>query len=177
MGQASRVTRKPRLVRFTDNLAPGRNLHYAGASTPHCPGAPAPSLLLVDDEACIRELLAVLFRREGYLVYLAGHGREALRILEEQHVDLLVTDVDMPVLGGPGLVERAWITSPQLPVLFLAGSGDAAPRLPKNSSARCEIVYKPFSMLHLLSTVERLLDVPSVGNPRVRPRFQRVLQH
>lgn len=76
MGQATRVSRRPRLVRFTNNLAPGRNLHYAGRVNPALPrrvGSP----LLVDDEACIRELLAVLFRREGYLVHLAGHGSSA----------------------------------------------------------------------------------------------------
>lgn len=83
----------------------------------------------------------------------------ALQIPDQQRVDLLVTDVDMPILNGPGFwAQRIWITFPRLPVLFLSGSGDAAQHLPRNPAARYEIIHKPFSMLNLLNAAEGLLD-------------------
>jgi two-component system cell cycle response regulator CpdR len=110
--------------------------------------------------------MAVMFRREGYLTTVAAHGLAALRILEQQRIDLLVTEVNMPILDGPRLAHCARAIIPDLPVLFLSGSANAAGWVPKHPHAKTAIVYKPFSLLNLLNTVEQLLEDRVAAGPR-----------
>ena len=60
----------------------------------------APRILVVDDERSMRELLAIVLKREGYDVLLADSGRAAIDALEHEQVDLLISDIKMPDLSG-----------------------------------------------------------------------------
>ena len=60
----------------------------------------APRILVVDDERSIRELLAIVLRREGYDVLLAENGKNAIATLEREPVDILISDIKMPDLSG-----------------------------------------------------------------------------
>ena len=65
-----------------------------------------PSVLIVDDDPAIRELVAEILFDEGYDVSVAGDGLEALQLVQEQHPALVLTDIVMPRLSGPELHER-----------------------------------------------------------------------
>jgi CheY-like chemotaxis protein len=80
-------------------------------------------ILLVEDEAAIREMTAMLLRRLGYLVQEASSGEEALRWAQtsREKIDLLMTDVLMPGINGWELAEVLQSRGAELKVLFLSG--------------------------------------------------------
>jgi len=66
-----------------------------------------PRILVVDDERSMRELLAIVLRREGYEVLVAENGRTAIELLEREPVDLLISDIKMPDLSGVDVLRAA----------------------------------------------------------------------
>ncbi|MCR4337277.1 MAG: UTP--glucose-1-phosphate uridylyltransferase, partial [Candidatus Omnitrophica bacterium] len=84
---------------------------------------PARRILVVEDSPMVRETMDIVLRLEGYDVTMANDGVEALEILAAGgQFDLLTSDVDMPRMDGPALVERLAKSHPNLPVLFHAAS-------------------------------------------------------
>ncbi len=92
-----------------------RTLHYAVAR-----------ILVVDDDAAVRELMAAVVTRIGHSVDVAANGREALAFLEREACDLIVCDLKMPVLDGSGLYEQIRDRWPALLGRLLFVSGSAA---------------------------------------------------
>ena len=64
-------------------------------------------VLVVDDEANLRRILAAMLQREGHDVHLAENGESALQILREHHIDLVITDLKMPRMDGMELLREA----------------------------------------------------------------------
>jgi len=86
------------------------------------------TILLVEDEESVREVANEILTLNGYKVLEASHGQEALEMshLHQGTIDLLVTDVVMPLMGGPELAKRLALTRPQMRVLFMSGYTDDA---------------------------------------------------
>jgi signal transduction histidine kinase len=146
------------------------------ASVPPVPSS-APSaagnaerLLVVDDEALVRDMTARLLRRQGYEVSEAAGPRAALEQIERHpgRFSLLVTDVVMPEMSGVELAAAVRRIDPDLPVLFMSGY---EPGLFDRSDAP-DLLQKPFTPAQLMSAVERALArLPSSrGNPDRRGR-------
>ena len=119
------------------------------------------TLLLVEDEAAVRSSARRLLERHGYTVLEARHGGEALRVVEEGppvQVDLVLTDLVMPEMGGRELVERLRTRRPLLKVLFMSGYTEKAIAedgiMPPNTG----FVEKPFTVEQLLRRLRELLD-------------------
>lgn len=113
------------------------------------------SLLLVDDEPDIVAALAEILEDEGYRVVAACHGQAALEVLAKESVDLVISDVMMPVLDGAELLRRLraeprWARLPV--VLISAARVDADLRALANA-----FLPKPFDLTALLDTVASLL--------------------
>lgn len=85
-------------------------------------------VLLVEDEEMVRQMARQILEMNGYQVLEACHGKEALVVSEQHkgHIDLMVTDVVMPQMGGRELAERLAITRPDTKVLYLSGYTDEA---------------------------------------------------
>lgn len=81
--------------------------HAASLEPGAAPAPPAPRILVVDDERSMRELLSIVLAREGYQVVAAESGRQALRVLERQPIDLLISDIKMPDMSGVDLLRAA----------------------------------------------------------------------
>jgi two-component system response regulator PilR (NtrC family) len=77
------------------------------AMAPPAPDRRPPRILVVDDERSMRELLAIVLRREGYEVLLAENGRAAIATLEREPVDLLISDIKMPDMSGVEVLRAA----------------------------------------------------------------------
>ena len=67
----------------------------------------APRILVVDDEPSMREMLRIVLRRDGYEVLVAKSGAEAIDVLRQQPVDLLLSDIRMPGTGGVEVLRAA----------------------------------------------------------------------
>jgi CheY-like chemotaxis protein len=98
------------------------------------------TVLFVDDEDETRAPLAALVRMEGYRALEARNTPEALRVLEQEHIDALVTDVVMPESDGIELAERARHLQPHIHVIFATGyllRAATAEKLGRYSSSPC----------------------------------------
>lgn len=121
-------------------------------------GAPqAKTILVVDDEAAIREVVATVLQFRGYNVLRAADGAAGLEHLQQQPVDLLITDIQMPVLDGCELARRARAMRPGLPILFMSGRIAEMDLGPHGGLGCTTFLSKPFCFSGLMSEVEDLL--------------------
>ena len=115
-------------------------------------------VLLVDDEASIRRLVRTLLEAIGYVVLDAGNGLEGLAVCRTHPgpIDVLVSDVVMPVLGGCELAAGAVELRPDLRVLLMSGHCEEAvlDRVPAGTA----FLQKPFTSMALAQKVRATLD-------------------
>jgi len=118
------------------------------------------TILLVEDEAGIRELAFDFLQRQGYMVLTAMDGDEALRIADghEDLIHLLVTDMVMPNVGGKELAHRLRQVRPQIKVLFMSGYPDHPALAPGDLGVQTTVLQKPFLLDTLAHKVRSLLD-------------------
>jgi two-component system cell cycle sensor histidine kinase/response regulator CckA len=117
-------------------------------------------VMLVEDEPAVRSLAERILLRQGYHVLTAGSGVEALELAETVHgqIDLLVTDVVMPEMGGVQLAERMLALRPDLRVLFISGyAADTVPTTDANGRT-LHFLDKPFSPARFAETIRKVLD-------------------
>ena len=116
-------------------------------------------ILVVDDED-LSGLVALALSGAGYDVDAVGTGFEALRLLERNWYDLVVSDLDMPELDGPGLyleMTRRWPTQAQR-MLFVSGFADTSEYVGFLNVTNKPVLVKPFDLNDLRQTVGRLLQ-------------------
>jgi two-component system, cell cycle sensor histidine kinase and response regulator CckA len=118
------------------------------------------TVLLVEDEAPVRELVRRLLTARGYQVLVAADGSQGLAVAasHREAIDLLITDVVMPEMGGPALVDRLRMLRPALRVLFISGYADTAIERLGAGAAGSGFLQKPFSPDGLCSKVRDVLD-------------------
>ena len=119
------------------------------------------TLLIVENEAAIRNLLQMALRKNGYTVLAAESGREALDLVSTHSgpIHLLITDVMMPDIDGPELVRRLSTLRPDTQTLFMSGYmddtlGDDTTSLP----VLVDFIHKPFLPSALVAKVREMLD-------------------
>ena len=121
-------------------------------------------ILLVEDEPAVRSLAERVLMRQGYHVLAAASGVEALELVNATHgqIDLLVTDVVMPEMGGVELATHLLALRPDLRVLFI--SGYAADAVPTTDGAGRKLYFleKPFSPARFAEYVRHVLDADQV---------------
>jgi len=114
-------------------------------------------ILVVDDDEYIRELVCTLLRNEGYSIVEAADGREALKRLGEEEVDLCVLDIMMPKMDGFEFCKTARKYYKDLPVLMLTAKSDLSQKV-KGFDLGCDdYLTKPFEGAELIVRVRALL--------------------
>jgi two-component system, OmpR family, response regulator len=122
------------------------------------PQPEARRLLIVEDEANIRDLVSLHLESEGYSCQTTPNGREALDRLQGQPFDVVVLDVMLPGMSGLDLCRtiRAGQANRDVPILMLTARGDEADKLAGFNSGADDYLTKPFSMLELSARVGAL---------------------
>lgn len=117
------------------------------------------TILVVDDEDLVRELVERSLRQAGYQVLQATHGAAAISLLERQSqtVDLVISDLVMPVLDGQVVAEWMRTHVPGLPILFISGYPRAYLEAHHLYDPTVPILRKPFLPSRLLEVVEEML--------------------
>jgi CheY-like chemotaxis protein len=119
------------------------------------------TLLIVEDDASVRQLARSVLEAQGYLVLSASNGQEALHVARDHHgppLRLVVTDVIMPQMGGLVMAEWLQATYPDLKILFTSGyTDDAIPGL-ENVERGLEFLSKPYTPATLAARVREVLD-------------------
>jgi CheY-like chemotaxis protein len=117
-------------------------------------------ILIIDDEKSARDLLRTIFEHEGYEVVEAINGQEGVEIFRKLHIDLVVTDMVMPVKDGLKTILELRQKEPTVPVIAISGGGAIAKEKYLNIASYFEGVRtlsKPFCLQDLLTAVEDLL--------------------
>jgi CheY-like chemotaxis protein len=119
----------------------------AYSSAPPARGAPARTVLLVEDDAAVRAVTERMLKRAGYATLRAEHGEQALELARHHQgsIDLLVTDVVMPGLSGPELAERMRTLRPGIPTLFISGYARDHRLLEPDDAHPVAFLAKPFT--------------------------------
>ena len=116
------------------------------------------TLLIVDDEPNIRRILQAAFEKAGYAPLLAEDGHQALSILEDRHVDCVLTDVTMPGMTGYELLRAARNLRPDLPVVIMTAYGTIPHAVQAIRDGAHEYVTKPFDLDALKKVIASALD-------------------
>ncbi|MAI79159.1 MAG: hypothetical protein CL917_09480 [Deltaproteobacteria bacterium] len=123
------------------------------------------TLLVVEDQVGVRDLVKNTLEEIGYTVIIASDGEEAVeRVAEhEGDVDLVVTDVVMPRLGGPETVRQLRVAQPNLKVVYVSGYSEEDLGIDDLAEAGTVFLQKPFGLEELCHSVQSLLSSP--GGP------------
>jgi PAS domain S-box-containing protein len=122
-------------------------------------------ILLAEDEEALRELAGCVLRDAGYTVLEAANGLDALHIAEENHttpIQLLITDVIMPHMGGKDLAEQLRTVRPDTKVLYMSGYTDDALTHHGVLESGVALLEKPFTPTRLAYKVREVLDAATV---------------
>ncbi|HWB51223.1 MAG TPA: PAS domain S-box protein [Stellaceae bacterium] len=117
------------------------------------------TVMLVEDEDPVRIFGARALRNKGYTVLEARSGEAALELMETtDKIDLLITDVVMPKMDGPGLVREVRETHPDMKVIFISGYTEDSFRQRLDSDSNIHFLPKPFSLKQLATKVKEVID-------------------
>jgi two-component system response regulator PilR (NtrC family) len=105
-----------------------------------------PRILVVDDERSMRELLAIVLRREGYEVLLAENGRTAVDLLEREPVDLLISDIKMPDLSGVDVLRAAKKVDQDILGIMITAFASTETAVEAMRLGACDYLSKPFDI-------------------------------
>jgi putative nucleotidyltransferase with HDIG domain len=141
------------------DASPAAVLSVAGADTrTSLKARKAARILVVDDEAHVRSMIAATLERQGYEIMLASGGREAIDALEQDSFELILTDIVMQEGNGLALLERIHEQNPSLPVIMVTAIHDISVAIDSMRRGAYDYLLKPFERDHLLATVQRALE-------------------
>jgi len=120
----------------------------------------AETILLVEDERAIREMVSGALRKQGYQVIVAEHGLDALEQAEsfDGDIDLLFTDVVMPHLGGMDLARKLRPIYPEMKVIFTSGYVQGGMGELSEFGSEVQVVAKPYTPGEILAATREFLD-------------------
>lgn len=118
-------------------------------------------ILVVDDDVSIISLMTSLLEDQKFSVFSAGNGLEGMNVLKAHHVDLVITDMLMPEMGGVEFVQKMKTVHPKPKIIAMSG-GDGIGQIDYLGAAlQCganQTFEKPFEFSQMLSSIKNLLD-------------------
>lgn len=129
----------------------------------------AKKILIVEDEANIRELLRLYLEREGYAVIEAANGVEGIKLWKSEKPDMLLLDVMMPVMDGWSVCKAIRAES-QTPVIMLTAKGETDDKVAGLKAGADDYITKPFEMQEVLARIEAVLRRSDRSSSEAAPR-------
>lgn len=134
----------------------------SGVTSPDAPDRP-PTILVVEDESMVRDIIMRVLQRAGYRVLSAADGQQAIQALDQPEIDLIITDLYMPQMDGMELVLQLRQKHPTIPIIAMSGSlSEQNPDMLRSArllGARMTLA-KPFEMQELIAAVSKLTGAP-----------------
>lgn len=124
------------------------------------PGDGRATILLIEDDPLLREMMVPALRKAGFAVLVAENGKVGLKIAAQQKIDIVVTDIFMPETDGIETIRKLRSQAPTLPILAISGSKPDRPRDILAMSLHLgatETISKPFLPSQLVAAVEKLV--------------------
>lgn len=117
-----------------------------------------PSILVIDDEAAIRETLKEILEYEKYEVTLAEDGSKGLQLLQKNTFDVILSDVKMPGIDGMDLLDRVQALAPDVPMVMISGHGSVEMAIEATKKGAYDFITKPPDLNRLLITLRNAVD-------------------
>jgi len=121
------------------------------------------TILVVDDEPEIRRVTGKFLERSGYRVLSAATGMEGLVLIQDNSVDLVITDIRMPGISGLDLISQIHDLNPRTPVIVITGYGDPSTAVESIDKGAFFFINKPFEISAVLDAVEKCMRLPNMG--------------
>ncbi len=132
-------------------------------------GEQAAKILVVDDEASMREFLEIMLEKEGYRVVCAGDGREALLALEDETFDLVITDIRMKPVDGLEVLKGCKARSPETVVIMISAYASTETAVAAMREGAYDYLPKPFKIDEMRMVIRNALESRGDGKAR-KPR-------
>lgn len=120
---------------------------------------PQKRILAVDDEPHMRRLLEISLRQAGYVPLSAANGREALDLLQNEQVDLIVSDLHMPGMSGLELLKNIRVDNEALPFIIVTAQGEINTAVAAMKLGASDYILRPFDLEVLEVAIAKALDV------------------
>ncbi len=131
---------------------------------------PDMSILLIDDEADIRQIIGKHLKALGYRLYLAEGGAEGLDILRSENIDVVITDIKMPKTDGFQVLRQTKRISPGTEVVMITGHGDIEAAVQAMREGAFDFFTKPVKLRELRASLERTIRFHTLRQERDRYR-------
>ncbi len=138
-----------------------------------------PTILIVEDEAKMRRLLELNLGEDGFTTLSAGDAEAGLKLLREETVDLVVTDLKLPGMGGLEFLQSVKQSNPAIPVVVMTAYGSVETAVEAMKRGASDYVLKPFSLAEMRMVVRKELDVQQLRreNRSLREALGKRYQH
>ena len=123
-----------------------------------------PQILVVDDEPNLRRVLSAQLSRDGYDVHTAEDGEQGLAMMQENHIDLVITDLKMPKLDGMELLRRAVAIDADLPVVMITAHGTVDNAVEALKTGAFDYITKPFDQSEVRNVVKKALKTRDLSS-------------
>jgi DNA-binding NtrC family response regulator len=142
------------------------------AVKPPSPGDPSKvdRILVVEDDRELLRTLESLLTDYGYRALTSADGKQALRTMQQEPVDLVLTDLKMPGLGGEALLEQVRATFPLVPVITMTGFGSVKDAVALTRAGAADYLTKPLEIQPLLESIGRVLEESRPAQDEARAR-------
>ena len=124
-------------------------------------------ILFVDDDSAIRSIVDKYLSREGYKVWLAESGIEALKLLKDKNFDIVFTDFKMPGIDGIELLARIKEYSPEIEVIIVTGHGTLESAVKAMKTGSYDYLQKPFKLDLLKIIIDRIVEEKKIRRENV----------
>jgi DNA-binding NtrC family response regulator len=121
------------------------------------------SILIVDDDQNVLQVLEARLQSSGFNIFKAENGQEALRLLKENKIDLMISDMKMPGMSGMEVLTKARALHPGLPIIFLTAYGTIPDAVKAVRAGAIDYLAKPFDGRELVFKLKKVLE----ENPRM----------
>ncbi len=117
------------------------------------------TILIVDDSESIREVVSFTLESEGFKVLVGVDGKDALKFLNGDNIDLIITDLHMPVMNGIELIRevRNMDTYSRVPILFLTTESQTAKKMEAKEAGATGWIIKPFVPAKLIAAINKVI--------------------
>lgn len=125
-----------------------------------------PNILIVEDDVSLNKLMQAVLKQHGYQVASAQNGQQALSALDSLHVDLIISDIMMPVMDGYALVDTLRKADYTLPILFVTAKGSFDDKSRGFTAGVDDYMVKPIDINEMVLRVAALLRRAKIANER-----------
>ncbi len=119
------------------------------------------TILIVDDDLNVLEVLEARLQSAGFRIYKAENGPDAVRVIKDNNIDLMISDMKMPGMSGMEVLDKARSLQPGLPIIFLTAYGTIPDAVKAVKAGAVDYLAKPFDGRELVYKLRKVLE----GNP------------